>query len=44
VRSTTQHRGKTLKTGSVLRTRRTTAMAKLKERRLVHEMGAVAGG
>jgi hypothetical protein len=44
VRSTTQRRGKTLKTGSVLRRRRTSAMAKLKERRLIHEMGAVVGG
>ena len=40
VRSTTQRRGKTLKTGSVVRRR----MAKLEERRLIHEMGAVVGG
>ena len=37
VRSTIQRRGKILKTGSVVR-RRSIAMAKLKECRLIHEM------
>jgi hypothetical protein len=43
VRSTSRRRGKTLKTGSVVR-RRTTSMAKLKERRLIREMGAAVSG